>query len=130
MSLATIRAAMATLLTSGVSTATIFAYPPGNPALPCVVVGWPQEWQIATYQRGGPTYAIPVEALVAFAHDQSADADLMELLDAVVTALSSDPSLGNTCDDSAPLQVTNVGVVDIDGDRKALAATVVVSVLA
>ncbi len=122
MSLATIRAAMATAISSSVATATVFAYPPGNPALPCVVVGWPQEWVLDPFMGAGATYVIPVEVLVAFAHDQSADADLMEFIDSVATALSTPPY--------APQTVTNVGVVDIDGDRKALAGTILVAVYA
>lgn len=129
MTLADIRAGMGRTI-DVIDGANVYTYPPGSPALPTIVVGWPQEWTIDSYQRGGPTYVIPVEVLVAFVHAESADTTLMELLDATVAVLRADPSLGATCDDSAPQQVTNIGVVDIDNDRKALAATILVTVFA
>ncbi len=127
MTLATIRAGMAVAL-EGVE-ANVYAHLPGSPSLPCAVVGWPQEWELASYQ-GLPhqEYVIPVEVLVGFTHPESADDTLLTLLDDTIAALEHDPTFGFTCDSSSAASVVNVGVVDIDGDRRALAATVLVRV--
>lgn len=129
MSLPEVRAAMARAIDVDLD-ANVYAYPPANPALPCVVVGWPQQWDLVTVQVTGmkPDYLIPVEVLVGFNHPESADGTLMALIESVVDAVQYDPTLDDNCDSLSCQQVTNIGVVDVDGDRKALAATILVQV--
>jgi hypothetical protein len=122
--LATIRTTIATAL-AGVTSANIYRRRQTNLHYPCLMIGWPTEFDVrAALDAGGSRDAtIPVHVGVEVADDDSSDDLLSTILESTVTAL-----LVNNSFDVQPATDFGEGVTD-DG-RTILWATLPVKVFA
>jgi hypothetical protein len=121
--LATMRTTVATPLAS-VTTAQVYRRRQKNMQYPCLVVGWPIEWDVRPVLDDDPRDAIiPVHVGCESTDDDSSDDLLSATLDSAVTALLAVSSL-----DVMPATDFGEGVTD-DG-RTIIWATLPVKVLA
>jgi hypothetical protein len=93
--LATARAAVVTSL-SGITTAQVYRRRQTNYQYPCLVVGWPDEFDPRPVQGGGTLddFVLPVWVACEITDDDSSDDLLSTLLDSTVTALGSTAAWG------------------------------------
>jgi hypothetical protein len=120
--LATLRTNIATAL-SGVTTANIYRRRQTNLQYPCLMIGWPIEFDVRPVMATSPRDAtIPVTVGVEVLDDDSADDLLSGIMESAITAL-----------DTAVYDVmpaTDFGEALTDDGRVILGATLPVKVLA
>jgi hypothetical protein len=116
--LATLRTNIATAL-SGVTTANIYRRRQTNLQYPCLMIGWPIEFDVRPVMATAPRDAtIPVTIGVEVLDDDSSDDLLSTIMESAITAL----------DDVMP--ATDFGEALTDDGRVILWATLPVKVLA
>jgi hypothetical protein len=121
--LATIRTNIATALV-GVTTANIYRRRQTNLQYPCLMIGWPLEFDVRPAQAADPRDAtIPVTVGVEVTDDDSSDDLLSSILESAVTAI-----LANATMDVQP--ATDFGEALTDDGRAIIWATIPVKVLA
>jgi hypothetical protein len=122
--LAAIRTTVATAL-AGVTTAQIYRRRQTNLQYPCLMVGWPTEFDVRAALDGGGSRdaTIPVHVGVESTDDDSSDDLLSTLLESTVTALLADRTI-----DVQP--ATDFGEAVTDDGRTIIWATIPARVFA
>jgi hypothetical protein len=122
-SLATIRTTIATAL-AGVTTAQIYRRRQTNMQYPCLMIGWPLEFDVSPVVDDDPRDAtMPVHVGCEVTDDDSSDDLLSSLLESAVTALNAVSSLN-------VMPATDFGEGQTDDGRTIIWATLPVKVLA
>jgi hypothetical protein len=120
--LATLRTNIATAL-SGVTTANIYRRRQTNLQYPCLMIGWPLEFDVRPVMATAPRDAtIPVTVGVEVLDDDSSDDLLSTIMESAITAL--DTSVYDV------MPATDFGEALTDDGRTILWATLPVKVLA
>lgn len=134
MSLADIRAGLATALEDAGLGLRVFAYEPFQVPWPAAVIGWPQRY--VPHDTFGETEAmvIPVRIEVAVKSDRAATDALNDFLElsgssSVVAAIEADPTLGGACSSAWVSEWTSF-VSSVVEDGFVVSATALVEVLA
>lgn len=121
--LSTVRTSIATTLASAITTAQVYRRRQTNPHCPCLVIGWPDEFDFRpTLGAGERDITIPVWVGVEVADDDSSDDLLSSLMESAVTALQT------SAWDVQP--ATNFGEAVTDDGRTIIWAALPVAVFA
>ena len=128
MTVAAIRAAIKSNLSS-VSAEPYDFERKNTPATPTVTVSWPDNLDPAPVQGTGRDITIPVRVEVPWGDDESSDALLESLMDAVVSAIESDRTLGGACDDLRCGSFTDIGARRMPDDTVMMQFVVPVEIL-
>jgi hypothetical protein len=126
--IAAIRAAIKSNL-STLTTLHRYDFEPKDPKFPCAVVSWPDQLDPRATLGGGVDLVIPVRFQVMWNGDESTDQALMDLMEAAVNAIESDPDLNNTVDDVSCGPFSNIGVGQTEDGRTFMQFVVPVEVM-
>lgn len=134
MSLADIRAGLATALEEAGLGLRIFAYEPFSVPWPAAIIGWPNRYVPHDTMGATEAMVIPVRIEVSVKSDRAATDVLNEYLElsgstSVVTAIEADPTLGGACD-SVWVSEWTAFVSTVIEDGFVVSATALVEVLA
>jgi hypothetical protein len=134
-SLSTVRGALYTRLSAavtGVTTANVYRYELASVDHPAVIVGFPDRWVPDALGNVTREFTFPIRCEVAASSDwASGNVTIEALIEAVITAIQYDTSLGGSVDDCAVVDVSGFGFRSVGTDAMSvLVAEVNVAVLA
>jgi hypothetical protein len=129
MSLTAIRAGLKCNIEPYFDGYTVLEYEHKSPPAHAIVVGWPDHYDPRPVQGTGDDLVIPVRFEIPWQDDESSNLALEDAMDAAVTAIESDRTLGGACDDLSCAPFIDIGARTMPSDAVIITFTVPVEVI-